>query len=289
MRFDRLPTRTQHGLDPMATTVMLATLLLVTTVASGEATYRLQCPSDDVDRAIRDCTIVIGSRRTSLRAAYETRCVALWLKGAYARAIPDCDQSIRIGVSSPAAYLLSGIALAERGDHHGAVAYYSRSIELTPTTTAYYNRGTSYLVLGEYVWALEDFDRAIAGQPSVRQARINRAVALLIDGREKEEIRAELDRATEFISLSATASAIKKEVLEFLSQRSRPQGLTALTAANVAPQIFPPSKVLPEAISLESLPRQSSRPRIRDTATNNATEIVQAQPATQMEQDHRCR
>jgi tetratricopeptide (TPR) repeat protein len=207
----------------MTTTVMLATLLLVTTVASAEATYRLKCPSDDVDRAIRDCTIVIGSRRSNLLAAYETRCVALWLKGAYARAVPDCDQSIRIGVSSPAAYLLSGVALAERGDHHGAVAYYSRSIELTPTTTAYYNRGTSYLLLGKYAWALEDFDRAIAGQPSVRQARINRAVALLIDGREKEEIRAELDRATEFISISATASAIEREVLELLNQRGRSQ------------------------------------------------------------------
>ena len=68
----------------MTTTVMLAALLFLTTVASAEATYRLQCPSDDVDRAIRDCTIVIGSRRTNLPAAYETRCVALWLKGAYA-------------------------------------------------------------------------------------------------------------------------------------------------------------------------------------------------------------
>src|SRR6476469_5188315 len=239
----------------MTTTVMLATLLLITTVASAEATYRLQCPSDDVDRAIRDCTIVIGSRRSNLAAAYETRCLALWLKGAYVRAIPDCDQSIRIGMSSPAAFLLSGIALAERGDHHGAVAYYSRSIELTPTTTAYYNRGTSYLKLGEYVWALEDLDRAIAGQPSVRQARMNRAVALLFDGREKEEIRAELDRATEFISISATASAIEKDVLELLSQRSLFQGLTALAAANISPRIFPPSKVLPEAISLESLLR----------------------------------
>ena len=239
----------------MTTTVMLATLLLITTVASAEATYRLQCPSDDVDRAIRDCTIVIGSRRSNLAAAYETRCIALWLKGAYVRAIPDCDQSIRIGMSSPAAFLLSGIALAERGDHHGAVAYYSRSIELTPTTTAYYNRGTSYLRLGEYVWALEDLDRAIAGQPGVRQARMNRVVALLFDGREKEEIRAELDRATEFISISATASAIEKDVLELLSQRSLFQGLTALAAANISPRIFPPSKVLPEAISLESLLR----------------------------------
>ena len=84
-------------------------------------------------------------------------------------------------MSSPAAYLLSGLALAEKGDHRGAVALYSRSIELTPTTTAYYNRGTSYLVLGEYMWALEDLDRAIAGYPSVRQARMNRAVALIFE------------------------------------------------------------------------------------------------------------
>jgi len=242
----------------MIKTVMLAALLLTTTIASSEAAYRLQCPSDDVDRAIRDCTIVIGSRRSSLAAAYETRCIALWLKGAYLRAVPDCDQSIRIGLSSPAAYLLSGIALAEKGDHRGAVAYYSRSIELTPTTTAYYNRGTSYLVLGEYMWALEDLDRAIAGYPSVRQARMNRAVALLFDGREEEEIRAELDRAAKFISISSTASSIEKDVLEILSQRSRYQGLTALTVANISPQLFPPSKVLPDAISLESLPRQSS-------------------------------
>ena len=63
---------------------------------------------------------------------------------------------------------------------------------------------------------------------------MNRAVALLFDGREEEEIRAELDRATKFISISATASSIEKDVLEILSQRSRYQGLTALTVANIS-------------------------------------------------------
>ena len=238
----------------MTKSVALAAVLLIANFASAEADYLLECPSKEVDRAIRDCTIVIGSRSANPVAAYEARCVAHWLKGAYARATADCDQAIRLGVSSPAAYLISGNALAERGDHSGAAADYSRSLELTPTTSAYYNRGTAHLALGEYTLALADFNSAVAGQPSVPQARVNRALALLAIGGSQEEIRADLDRGVELLHANLTASAIRKQVLDILDRRAGSVSDTASAAAMPPLRPFPPSKVLPSSISLEALP-----------------------------------
>jgi tetratricopeptide (TPR) repeat protein len=236
--------------------VVLAALLSFGFVTSAEADYRLECPSQDVDRAIRDCTIAIGIGRANLPEAYAVRCVARWLKGAFARAMADCERAIKLGADFAAAHHIRGIASAEKGDHQAAVADYSRSLELTPTTSAYYNRGTAYLALGDSAAALADFDRAIAGEPRVPQAHVNRALALLASGR-SAEVAADLDRAVELLHGDSIASAIRRQVLEKLGPAPGTAVSNTAVPAELPVPIFPPSKVLPPSISLETF---SGRP-----------------------------
>jgi tetratricopeptide (TPR) repeat protein len=250
---------------------LTAVLLIASSVAAG-ADYRLECPSHDIDRAIRGCSIAIGTGGANLPTAYATRCVAHWLKGAYARAAPDCDEAIHRGANSAAAYLLSGITHAEKGDQHAAVADYTRSLELRPTSSAYYNRGTAYASLGDFALALPDLDRAIEGQPPVPQAHINRALVLLASGR-GEEIAADLDRAVYLLHGDAAITAIRNQALDSLGREGGP---------NPPVQLFPPSKVVPDAISLESLSAQKLKIQLGGQAGR-----APAAPVSIRDQEHR--
>src|SRR6185503_3536280 len=89
--------------------------------------------------------------------------------------------------------LIRGVGLAENGDLHAAIADYSRSLDLTASATAFYNRGTAYLALGDFGAALADLDKAIEVQPSVPQAHVNRGLALLSTGQTSVAF-AELER-----------------------------------------------------------------------------------------------
>ena len=229
----------------MAKKFLLAALLFAVSLASAEAAdYRVQCPSQDVDRAIRGCTIAVGIG-ANLPIAYANRCVAFWLKGAYARASVDCDQAIQHGGKFAVAYLIRGIALAENGDHRAAIADYTRSLDVMATGSAYYNRGTAYLALNDYAAGLADFDKAIAADPRVPQAHINRALALLASGR-TVEVRADLDRGLELLQGDPLASAIRKQVIAAVER----EGPGRLNTPPGVP-LYPPSKVLSKRISLE--------------------------------------
>jgi len=236
----------------VANALSLAALLLLGAFASAEADSRLECPSQDVDRAIRGCTVAIRTGGANLPVAYANRCVAFWFKGAYARAAADCDQAIQHGANVSAAFLIRGTMLADKGDNRGAIADYSRSLDLMPTASAYYNRGTAHLVLDESALALVDFDRAIAAQPAMPQPHINRALALLAGGR-TEDMVAELDRGVELLANDTLAFAIRTQILDVLERKRAgfPDGVFAV--AKPALQPFPPSKVLPQSMSLEAL------------------------------------
>jgi len=187
-----------------------------------------------VDSAIDGCTLAIRNGSVNLTVAYATRCVAHWLKGASTRAAADCHA-----------------AHAEKGEHQAALVDYTRSLELKPTPTAHYNRGTTRAMLGEYALALADFDQAISGRPSVPQAHLNRALALYASGR-IESLTENLDRAVGLLHGDPRAAAIRRHVLDAVSQdgKTDPAKTSALA-------FFPPSRVLPTTISLEALPTQT--------------------------------
>ena len=235
----------------MAKTLLLAALLFSVVAPTEAASYRLECPSPGVDRAIRGCTIAIGSAVANIPTAYANRCIAYWLKGAYERAAADCNKAIQLGGAFAVAHLIRGIGLADKGDHQAAIADYSRSLELFPTTSTYYNRGTAYLNLTDYPRALADFNNSIATPPGPPQAHINRALALLPSGR-MDHIFAALDRGLELLPGDPFASAIRTYVLYTLRMERGELDRSMRPGKQGTIQPFPPSKVLPESLSIES-------------------------------------
>jgi tetratricopeptide (TPR) repeat protein len=72
----------------------------------------------------------------------------------------------------------SGYAKEDAGDHYGAIADYTRAIELRPNyDMAYNNRGWAKYGLKDYSGAIVDFDKAIQLNPNNDYAWCNRGVA----------------------------------------------------------------------------------------------------------------
>ena len=75
-------------------------------------------------------------------------------------------------------FIESGDAKLTQGDYYGAIADYSRAIELNPEDAdAYYNRGNAKSELGDYDSAIADYDRVIAIKPDDADAYNNRGNA----------------------------------------------------------------------------------------------------------------
>jgi tetratricopeptide (TPR) repeat protein len=71
-----------------------------------------------------------------------------------------------------------GFACRRKGDFHGAIAEYSRAIELDPTHfKAYFNRGFAYDKLRNFTAAIADYSRALAIDPKNAYAYYNRGIS----------------------------------------------------------------------------------------------------------------
>ena len=74
-------------------------------------------------------------------------------------------------------YCNRGVARQKKGDLDGALADYSRAIELSPqNATAYNNRGLAEITKGDLDGALADYDRALQISPRNFEIRTNRGV-----------------------------------------------------------------------------------------------------------------
>ena len=82
----------------------------------------------------------------------------------------NCAEDMRIIKNDYKAdkYLQSGVDKANRlEDHYGAIADYTKAIELLPNDAiAYYNRGLSKDILGDISGAMADYDKAIELDPN---------------------------------------------------------------------------------------------------------------------------
>ena len=128
-----------------------------------------ECASRSVDRTIRDCSLAIeeNAGHGRVAAAYVGRSLAYWEKGAYEKAAADSDQAIRLGGNFAEAHLIRGIHLYDLGNRDTALADFSRAIDIKPSPTAYYNRGTAHLASADYARAIADFDLALASDARV--------------------------------------------------------------------------------------------------------------------------
>ena len=74
-------------------------------------------------------------------------------------------------------YGKSAIKKAENGDLYGAIADFTKQIELDPKDfIAFGNRGISKSSLGDYSGAIEDFTKSIKIEPNYADSYINRGL-----------------------------------------------------------------------------------------------------------------
>ena len=94
-------------------------------------------------------------------------------------------------------YYNSGVAKDERGDLKGAIADYSKAIEINPHYfIAYNNRGNSYQHIGRHDLAIADYNKTIELEPENGMPYNNRGFTFLLLG-ELEKAEGDLRKSLE--------------------------------------------------------------------------------------------
>jgi tetratricopeptide (TPR) repeat protein len=104
--------------------------------------------------------------------------MTLYQKGAWAAAVSAFDEAIRLDPRSERAYANRGAARLHLGDAQGAVADFTRALELKPShpEDLFFNRGNAYALAGKTVGAISDFTRAVEIRPDFARAFFNRGL-----------------------------------------------------------------------------------------------------------------
>ena len=111
-------------------------------------------------------------------AAYTSRGVAKECKGDHDGAIADYTRTIELNPKDAAAYTSRGLAKGRKHDHDGAIADHTRVVELDPKYYgAYYIRGLAKSDKGDFAGAIADYTRAIEIVPKYAAAYLDRGFA----------------------------------------------------------------------------------------------------------------
>ncbi|HUB24749.1 MAG TPA: tetratricopeptide repeat protein [Tepidisphaeraceae bacterium] len=109
-------------------------------------------------------------------------------EAAFPKLLSDAEagKALPVELASWEAYQARGNARAAKADWTGAIADYTRAIELSPPNTAlFYLRGTARLQIKNYLGALEDFRAGLALEPmntTLRQLKEQASAALADEG-----------------------------------------------------------------------------------------------------------
>ena len=98
-------------------------------------------------------------------------------RGDYQGAIADYTRALELKPNFDKAYFNRGVAKDNLGDYSAAIADYNKSLKILPNDPqAYYSRGLAKDNLGDYSAAIADYNRAIALNPNYADAYNNRGV-----------------------------------------------------------------------------------------------------------------
>ena len=99
-------------------------------------------------------------------------------KGDYNGAIADYTKAIEINPNFADAYYNRGSSKNDLKDYNGAIADFTKAIEINPNDAfAYYNRGSSKDNLKDYYGAIADYTKAIEINPNYADAYKNRSIS----------------------------------------------------------------------------------------------------------------
>jgi tetratricopeptide (TPR) repeat protein len=128
------------------------------------------------EKAIPDFTKVIELEPGNPRALLSRGSVYLNLKD-FAAALADSTRAIALDPELAQAYNLRGLAVRSAGDPKKALDDFNRAVQLAPNVDNYFQRGSTYQMLGEHRLAIPDFDLVIAFKPDQAQVYFARAEA----------------------------------------------------------------------------------------------------------------
>jgi tetratricopeptide (TPR) repeat protein len=128
------------------------------------------------EKAIPDFTKVMDLEPDNPRALLNRGAVYFNLKN-FGAAIADSNKAIALDPELAQAYNLRGLAVRSAGDPKKAVDDFNRAVQLAPNVDNYYQRGSTYQMIGDYRLAIPDFDLVIAFKPDQAQVYFARAEA----------------------------------------------------------------------------------------------------------------
>jgi protein O-mannosyl-transferase len=140
------------------------------------------------------------------------------------------NHALRLDQGFVHAYLHSGILLSERGDHRRAIHNLRLANELDQNSVLALNDlGLAFVAAGQAESALATFDRAVSAHPGSALLHLNRANALVANGR-PDESEAELYRA---LSLDSTLPAARLLLADRMKLRGQYDSAIVLVQAVV--------------------------------------------------------
>ena len=98
----------------------------------------------------------------------------------YRGAIADYSKAIELKPDYAEAYNNRGYSRADLEDYRGAIADFSKAIELKPDALAFLNRGHAKSRLEDYTGAIADFSKAIELKPDYADAYNNRGLIKIL-------------------------------------------------------------------------------------------------------------
>ena len=109
----------------------------------------------EIDLAIQDFDKAIELNPNDANA-YNSRGVAHINKGEPDRAIQDFDKAVELDPNFAEAHYIRGLVHRSKGDFERAIQDFGKAIKLNPDVEAHYNRGRTWLLLGEWKRAKAD-------------------------------------------------------------------------------------------------------------------------------------
>ena len=135
---------------------------------------RAKLANGDPESAIRDFNKFLQLQPGSATAVLE-RASAYLRQEDYKNVLADTNQAIAWDPKLSYAYALRGTALRAMGNLPQAVEAFNRAVELAPELDNYFQRASTYQLMGEHRLALSDLDQVITLYPSSPMGYLARA------------------------------------------------------------------------------------------------------------------
>jgi len=130
---------------------------------------------NQTERSFRDFSQAIEMRPNDPQPLIDARRGVYRIERIIQAAIGDANAALALGYQPGLGVQPSRFGGSLHGNLQGALADFDRAVNLTPDESNYFERGTTYQMLGEQDKAIADFTEVIAFRPATAAAYFARA------------------------------------------------------------------------------------------------------------------